>query len=100
MQTLKALGKIFTEHKFVNCKRQPSNLKKLLCSSKQRHSPTFKTKKCKKVVFCYYVREGKLFKVKNWHHPFILKSNFNCETRNFMYVIICSGCNKEYIGQT
>ena len=29
-----------------------------------------------------------------------MKSNFNYETPHVIYVIICSGCNKEYIGQT
>ena len=29
-----------------------------------------------------------------------MKSNFNCETPNLIYVFICRGCNKEYIGQT
>ena len=27
-------------------------------------------------------------------------TNFNCETPNLIYVIFCSACNKEYIGQT
>ena len=36
----------------------------------------------------------------NWHQTFILKSNFNLETSILIYVIISSGCNKEYIGQT
>ena len=43
---------------------------------------------------------AELFKFKNWHQPFVLKSNFNFETPNLIYVIICSSCNKEYIGQT
>ena len=44
--------------------------------------------------------EAELFNFKNWHQPFVLKSNFNCETPNLTYLIICSGCKKEYIGQT
>ena len=42
----------------------------------------------------------KVCKFKNWHQPFIFNSNFKCETPNLIYVIICSGCNKEYCGQT
>ena len=34
-------------------------------------------------------------KFKNWRQPFILKSNFNRETPNLIYVITCSSCNKE-----
>ena len=44
--------------------------------------------------------EAELFKCKNWHQTFVLKSNFNWETPNLIYVIICGGCNKEYIGHT
>ena len=32
LQTLKTLGKIFAKRKLIDCKRQPSNLKRLLCS--------------------------------------------------------------------
>ena len=102
LQISKTLGEIFTKHKLIDCKRQPSNLKRLLCSSKFSASkPTFKTTKCRKSCFCSdYIIEAELFKSKNWHQPFVLKSNFNCKTPNLIYVIICSGCNKEYIGQT
>ena len=31
---------------------------------------------------------------------FFLKNNFECESRNFIYVIICQGCQEEYIGKT
>ena len=102
LQTSKTLSKIFAKHKLIDCKRQPSNLKRLLCSSNfSTNKPTFKTTKCGKSCFCCdYIIEAELFKFKNWHQPFVLKSNFNCETPNVIYVIICSGCNKEYIGQT
>ena len=102
LQTSKTLGTIFAKHKSIDCKRQPYNLKRLLCSSNFSSSqPTFKTTKCRKsCICCDYIIESELFKFKNWHQPFILKSNFECKTPNLIYVIICSGCNKEYIGQT
>ena len=66
-----------------------------------KNKPTFKTTKCKNSCFCCnYIVEVELFKSKNWHQPFILKSNFNCETPNLINLVIWSGCNKEYIGQT
>ena len=100
LQTSKTLSKIFAKHKLIDCKRQPSNLKRLLFSSNfSTNKPTFKTKKCGKSCFCCII-EAELFKFKSWHQPFVLKSNFNSETPNLIYVIICSGCNKEYIGQT
>ena len=102
LQTSKTFGKIFAKHKLIDSERQRSNLKKLLCSSNfSSNKPTFKTTKCGKSCFCCdYIIEAELFKFKNWQQLFILKSNFNCETLNLIYVIICSGCKKEYIGQT
>ena len=102
LQTSENLGKIFTEQKLIDCKRQPSNLKRLLCSSNfSTNKPTFKTTKCGKSCFCCdFIIEAELFKFQNWHQPYFLKSHFNCETPNLIYVIICSGGNKEHIGQT
>ena len=101
-QTSKFLGKIFAKHKLIDCKKQPSDLKRFLCSSNlSRNKTTFKRTKCEKGCFCCdCIIEGELFKFKNWQQPSFLKSNFNCETSNLIYVIICSSCNKEYIGQT
>ena len=102
LQTSKNLGKIFAKHKLIDCKRQPSNLKRLSCSSNfSTNKPPFRTTKFGKSCFCYdYTIELELFEIKNWHQPFVLKSNFNCETPNLQHVIICNGCNKEYIEQT
>ena len=102
LQTSKILGKIFAKHKLIDCKRQSSNLKRLLCSSNfSTNKPIFKTTKCGKSCFCCdYIIEAERFKFKNWHQPFVLKSNFNCKTPNLIYVIICSSWNKEYTGQT
>ena len=101
LQTSKTLSKIFAKHKLIDCKRQPSNLKRLLCSSNfSTNKTTFKRTKCRKSCFCCdYIIEAELLKFKNWNQPFVLKYNFNCETPNFIYVIISSGCNKEYVRQ-
>ena len=90
-------------HKLIDCKRQPFNLKRFLCSSNfSANKPTFKTTKCGESCFCCdYIIQAELFKFKNWHQPFVLKSNLNCENPNLIYAIICSGGNKEeYIEQT
>ena len=102
IQTSKTLGKIFAKHKLIHSKRQSSNLKRLLFSSNfSTNKPNFKTTKCEKNCFCCDdIIETELFKFKNSHQPFFLKSNFNCETPKLIYVIICNDCNKEYIGQT
>ena len=74
-------------------------MKRLLCSSNFSTSqPTFKTKHCGKIwFFSHYIIGTGHFKLTNWHQPFILKSNFNGKSSNHILVIICSGCNKEYI---
>ena len=92
LQTSKILGKISAKHKLIDCKRQSSNLKRFLCSSNfSTNKLTFKTTKCGKSCFCCdYLIEAEQFKFKNWHQPFVLKSNFNCKTPNLIYVIICS----------
>ena len=96
------LGKIFAKHKLIDCKSQSSNLKRLSYSSNfSTDKPTFEIKKFGKLCFfCDCITEDELFKLKNWHQTFILKSSFNCETPNVIFVIICSGYNKEYIEQT
>ena len=50
LRTSKALGKIFAKHIVIDCKRQLSNLKRLLCSSANK--PTFRSRKCGKICFC------------------------------------------------
>ena len=84
--TSKTLGKIFTKLKIIDCKRQPSNLKRFLCSSNfSTNKPTFKTTKSGKSCFCYdYIIQAELFKFQNWHQSFVLKFNFNCETLNLI----------------
>ena len=51
-ENLKILGKIFAKHKFINCEKQPSYLKKLKRSSSfSTNRPTFKATKCGKTYF-------------------------------------------------
>ena len=72
LQTSKTLGKIFAKYKLIYCKRQASNLKRLLCSSNfSTNKLTLKTTKFGKSCFCCdYIIEAELFKFKNWHQPF------------------------------
>ena len=64
LQTMKNFGKIFAKHKLIDCKRQPSNLKRVLCPSNfSANKPTFKTTKWGKSCFCCnYIIEAELFK--------------------------------------
>ena len=93
LETSKTLGKIFARHKLIDCKGQLCHLKRLSCPSNfSTNQPTFKTKNWAKSCFCCdFIIEAEFFNIKTWHQPFILKSNFNCETPNLICVIICTG---------
>ena len=100
------LCKIFPKHILIGYKsgykRQPSQLKRLSFSSNFSAIQTNyqNNKMRKKLLFCYYIIEWGLFKLRNWHQPFILKSNLNYRIPYILYVIIYSGSNKENIEHT
>ena len=55
LQTLKTLGKIFAQHKLTDCKRQPSNLRRL------KNIQIFKTTKwVNSCFYCNYVTEAEI----------------------------------------
>ena len=49
---------------------------------------------------CKYVKECTEIKFKNQDEIFKLKSHFNCDSTNLIYLLICKGCGEEYIGET
>ena len=64
-------------------------------------SANFQKNKIQKSCFCCNCNiEDEPFILKNWQQMFILKSNFNFEPPNLMYVTIPSGSNKEYLEKT
>ena len=48
---------------------------------------------------CNFILEGNTISFNN-NTKFSIKSNMDCDVRNVVYYIICSGCNKKYIGDT
>ena len=44
--------------------------------------------------------EGENYKSININRVFKLKLSFHGESMNLMYVVICSGCFEEYVGET
>ena len=82
--------------------RQPLNLERILCkSSFSSNEAVPSVKRCGKNCYCCdYIKEGNQFIFKKNSFTFIIKTNFSCESRNLIYVIVCSGCKEEYIGQT
>ena len=91
----------FRKSKLVNSKRQPPSLERLLCKSEYIHPNNYGVTKCgKNCVCCSYIGECKEIKFKNREEKFKLKSRFNCDSTNLIYLLICNGCGEEYIGET
>ena len=65
-----------------------------------KNTTKYTVKKCKKkCVFCDYIIEGQSISLKN---GFTLRTNcdFECSSRNLIYIAICYGYNEYYVGET
>ena len=83
--------------KIKNSFRKSPNLKDLLVHKKKS---IYKVKKCTKgCTFCDYILEGSSYTLKNGKTVHT-NGNFECSSRNVIYVIICCGCNEFYVGET
>ena len=82
--------------------RQAPNLERLLCNSKfMPVEVNFHVNFCEKhCVCCPYLVRASSYLFKRVNKDFFLKNNFNCESRNLIYVVICQGCKEEYIDET
>ena len=78
--------------KFINSKRQPQNLRRILYASKMKTSQKLATK-CKdsRCGTCPYLKLGPSFNFRG--KEIHVNSNMSCN-------INCAGCNKFYIGET
>ena len=92
----------FKDIKFIKSQRQPSSLKKLLTRAIYSNKKEHCSKKCTKTrcACCDYIKEGSFHTFKTTGDIFYLKENMTCESSDLIYVVICSTCNKEYIGET
>ena len=88
--------------KLINCKRQAPNLGRILCKSSFSFSNSISgVRNCgKSFVCCQYIKEGIEHTFKTVDKKLEIRLPFNCESKNLIYVVICSGCKEEYIGQT
>lgn len=101
-QYSKTMSNIFHKKKLVNSMSQAPNLGRLLCRSDfQSQHKQHEVKTCgKNCVCCPYLLNASTYIFKKVHKTFYLKTSFNCESNNLIYVVICSGCKEEYIGET
>ena len=88
--------------KFINCKQQAPNLGRILFKSSLPPSNSISgVKNCgESLVCCQYIKEGIEHTFKIVDKKFEIRIPFNCESKNLIYFVICSGCMEEYIGQT
>ena len=99
--------------KLIRSYRQPPSLKKLLTRAKFTYSENAqmtrpaalndtKVTKCNdnKCGKCPLITTTNEILFHNNTIPFTMKSNMDCNATNILYLINCSGCQKEYIGQT
>ena len=96
------MGNCFKSKRLVIANSQAPNLRRLLSTSQCNEENIKGVNKCKNTcITCrMYLKEGKSHKFKETNTEFTVKSNFDCNTRNLIYVLICGNCELEYIGQT
>ena len=93
---------VFNGKKLINSLRQAPNLERLLCKSKfmlvEEHF--YVNSYGKNCVCCPHLLKTSCYLFKRVNKVFFLKNNFNREIRNLIYVVICQGCQEDYIGET
>ena len=59
-----------------------------------------RVRKCgKNCTFCEYIHEGESLRLKNGMIV-TCNGNFECTSRNIIYIATCSGCKESYLGET
>ncbi len=101
--TSSKINTIMNKTKVIRSRRQPPSLKHQLTNAKFSSNvdgPSF-VKKCgdKRCKCCSHIRESNNIKFEIGV-LFHVKSDMNCNSSNLIYVITCTGCNGQYIGET
>ena len=93
--------------KLINSKRQPSNLKRILTRArfvlKNSNPNDPKVTKCTNTSCgtCPYLQHNvNGIKFNHSGVRFKIKTKMTCEVKDVIYVVTCSGCGKQYIGET
>ena len=96
------MKKQYSKYKFINSKRKPKNLKKLLTKARFDSIPIDpEVKKCngKKRGLCIHLIEDNSLQFKCGTLSEI-KQSMSCNFKHLIYVMRCAGCGLEYIGET
>ena len=93
---------VLQNQRVINCKRQPPNLKSILTKSiycRATQNPSVKKCGRPRCTICSIILTGEKFVFQNG--KFItIKFDMDCSALNCIYVIRCSSCDLEYIGET
>ena len=100
-QHSKTMSNIFDAKKLINSMRQTPNLERLLCKSKfmpvEEH---FHVNSCgKNCVCCPYLLKASSYLFKRVNKVFFLKNNFNCASRNLIYVVFVKDAKKSMLAR-
>ena len=89
------------DFKLIQSRRQPSNLKKILTKAELTlRLPIVSQCGDKRCECCKHLLLSDHYVFKEVNYKFTLKTPMTCDSANLIYVLICSGCNGEYIGET
>jgi hypothetical protein len=105
---------LFDNHKIIVAYKNHNNIHKLLINSKinvnlndnnnnnTNNNTIFYSKRCNsaRCKTCNYIVESTHFISNTTKRKYNLLNNFNCKSKNIIYLITCSKCYKQYVGQT
>ena len=95
------MSNILSNFKMIKSKRQPKNLKRMLTKAKFNSNNYHEVKRCQRpnCGLCKHLIEGDATEFK-CGRKFYVHESMTCDVKNVLYVMKCSGCGEEYIGQT
>jgi hypothetical protein len=95
--------KFLAEMRFMIAYKRPKNIKDILVKTDIQRTKLIKgSHPCRKLrcQICKYMTEGHTFTSTTTNKEYTIKGNFNCQSSYVIYLITCSECQIQYVGQT
>jgi hypothetical protein len=102
LKTNEDTKEIFAKKNIRKCTRQPNNLKKIITKAEFKETmkpPTVSKCNRPKCKTCINIIVGETFTFENGN-KIQINDEMTCTSRNLIYVLSCSNCNKNYVGET